>query len=166
MATISQRISPMLWFDSQAEEAAKLYTSIFRNSTIRGTTRYSKEAEAAAGRPAGSVMTVDFTLEGQHFTALNGGPHFKFSEAVSFVVSCRDQAEVDYYWDHLGAGGDPRAQQCGWLKDRFGVSWQVVPTIVPELLSDPDPEKGRRAMAAVLKMKKLDVAEIQRAATG
>jgi predicted 3-demethylubiquinone-9 3-methyltransferase (glyoxalase superfamily) len=164
MATISQRISPMLWFDSQAEEAAKLYTSTFKNSKILATTRYTKEAEAAAGRPEGSVMTVAFELEGQSFTALNGGPHFKFSEAISFVVNCRDQAEVDYYWERLGAGGDPRAQQCGWLKDKFGVSWQVVPEIVPQLLSDPDPEKGRRAMAAILKMKKLDVAEIQRAA--
>jgi predicted 3-demethylubiquinone-9 3-methyltransferase (glyoxalase superfamily) len=166
MATVSQRISPMLWFDDQAEEAARFYTSIFKNSKILSDTRYSKEAEQVAGRPAGSVMTVAFELDGQSFTALNGGPHFKFTEAISFVVTCKDQAEVDYYWDRLGAGGDPKAQQCGWLKDRFGVSWQVVPAIVAEVMSDPDADKGRRAMAAILKMKKLDVAEIQRAAKG
>ena len=166
MATIAQRISPMLWFDDQAEAAAKFYTSIFKNSRILSTTRYSKEGEQAAGRPAGTVMTVAFQLDGQNFTGLNGGPHFKFTEAISFVINCRDQEEVDYYWGKLTAGGDPKSQQCGWLKDKFGVSWQVVPTILPELLGDPDPEKGRRAMAAVLTMKKLDVAEIQRAAKG
>jgi predicted 3-demethylubiquinone-9 3-methyltransferase (glyoxalase superfamily) len=163
-ATPTQRITPMLWFDDdQAEEAAAFYTSIFKNSRILATTRYSKEAEQAAGRPAGSVMTVSFLLDGQEFTALNGGPHFKFNEAISLVVRCRDQEEVDYYWDRLSAGGDPRAQQCGWLKDRFGVSWQVVPELVPELLAGSDPEKARRAMAAVLQMKKLDVDEIRRA---
>ena len=163
--TIIQRISPMLWFDSQAEEAATFYTSIFKNSSILSTTRYSPEAEQAAGRPAGSVMTVVFVLDGQAFTALNGGPHFKFTEAISLVVRCRDQEEVDYYWDRLSAGGDPRSQQCGWLKDKFGVSWQVVPDIVTELFSGPDAEQARRAMAALLKMKKLDVAELRRAAS-
>jgi len=164
MATLSQRISPMFWFDTQAEEAAAFYTSIFPNSRILSTVRYSPEASQAAGRPEGSVMVVDFQLDGQSFSALNGGPVFRFTEAISLVVSCRDQAEVDHYWGKLSAGGDPGAQQCGWLKDRFGVSWQVVPTIVRELMADPG--KGRRAMAAVLKMKKLDVAEIQRAAQG
>jgi predicted 3-demethylubiquinone-9 3-methyltransferase (glyoxalase superfamily) len=162
--TPTQRISLMLWFDHQAEEAAAFYTSIFKNSKLLATTRYSKEAEQAAGRPAGSVMTVSFVLDGQEFTALNGGPHFKFNEAISLVVRCRDQEEVDYYWDRLTAGGDPGAQQCGWLKDQFGVSWQVVPDLVPELLTSSDPEQARKAMAAVLKMKKLDVAEIRRAA--
>jgi predicted 3-demethylubiquinone-9 3-methyltransferase (glyoxalase superfamily) len=159
----SQRITLMLWFDDQAEEAAAFYTSIFRNSRILATTRYTKDAEKAAGRPAGSVMTVSFVLDGQEFTALNGGPHFKFNEAISLVVRCRDQEEVDYYWDRLTAGGDPRAQQCGWLKDKFGVSWQVVPDLVTELLTSPEPEKAKKAMAAVLQMKKLDVGEIRRA---
>jgi len=136
--------------------AVAFYTSIFKNSRVLSATRY--------GRPAGSVMTVSFVLDGQELTALNGGPHFKFNEAISLVVRCRDQQEVDYYWDRLTEGGDPRAQQCGWLKDRFGVSWQVVPDVVPELLTSSDPEKARKAMAAVLKMKKLDVAEIRRAA--
>jgi predicted 3-demethylubiquinone-9 3-methyltransferase (glyoxalase superfamily) len=160
----AQRITTMLWFDDQAEEAVEFYMSIFKDSKVLATTRYSKEAEQAAGRPAGSVMTIDFVLDGREFTALNGGPHFKFTEAVSFVVRCRDQEEVDYYWDRLSAGGDHRAQQCGWLKDRFGVSWQVVPDLLTRLLADPDPERARKAMAALLKMKKLDVTEIQRAA--
>ena len=162
--TPTQRISPMLWFDDQAEQAAGFYTSIFKNAKILNTTRYSKEAEQAAGPPAGSVMTVEFVLDGQKFTALNGGPHFKFNEAISFVVRCSDQAEVDYYWDRLSAGGDPRAQQCGWLKDKFGVSWQVVPDQLVRLLTDKDPERARKAMAAMLKMKKIEVAELERAA--
>ena len=166
VAAIKQRISPMLWFDDQAEQAAAFYTSIFKNSKVVSTTRYTKEAEQAAGRPEGSVMTVVFQLDGQEFTALNGGPHFKFNEAISLVVSCKDQTEIDHYWNRLSEGGDPRAQQCGWLKDQFGVSWQVVPTILTELLTGSDPEKGRRAMAAVLKMKKIDVAEVERAAKG
>jgi predicted 3-demethylubiquinone-9 3-methyltransferase (glyoxalase superfamily) len=160
----TQRITPMLWFDDQAEEAVAFYTSIFKNSRISTSSKYTEEAEKAAGRPAGSVMTISFVLDGQEFTALNGGPHFKFNEAISLVVRCRNQEEVDYYWDRLSAGGDPRAQQCGWLKDKFGVSWQVVPDRAMELLSDADPEKGRRAMAAILKMKKIDLAEVQRAA--
>jgi predicted 3-demethylubiquinone-9 3-methyltransferase (glyoxalase superfamily) len=166
MPTSEQRISPMLWFDSQAEEAVAFYTSIFKNSKVLATTRSSKEGEQTVGRPAGSVMTVAFELDGQEFTALNGGPHFKFSEAISLVVRCRDQEEVDYYWDRLSAGADPRDQQCGWLKDRFGVSWQVVPDIVNEVLTSSDPEQGRKAMAAILQMKKLDVAQIRRAAGG
>ena len=140
-----QRITPFLWFDDQAEEAARLYTSVFPDSRIGATTRYSKESAAVSGQKEGAVMTVAFTLDGQDFTALNGGPHFRFSEALSLVVNCRSQAEVDHYWAHLAEGGDPAAQQCGWLKDRFGVSWQVVPVELPALLSDPDPKKARRA---------------------
>ena len=166
MAAISQRISPMLWFDDQAEAAAKLYVSIFPNSRILSTTRYSAEGAQASGRPAGTVMTVAFQLDGQNVTALNGGPMFTFTEAISLVITCKDQAEVDHYWGRLTAGGDPKSQMCGWLKDRFGVSWQVVPAIVGELMSDPDPDKGRRAMAAILTMKKIDVAALERAAKG
>ena len=164
MSAIAQRITPFLWFDDQAEEAAAFYTSIFKSSKVLNTTRYTKEAEQAAGRPAGSVMTVVFQLDGQEFTALNGGPHFKFNEALSLVVHCQSQEEVDYYWSRLTEGGDPRAQQCGWLKDRFGLSWQVVPDQLIELLSDTDPEKARRAMAEMLRMKKIDLAALQRAA--
>ncbi len=166
MAVTTQRITPFLWLDDQAEEAVGFYTSIFKNSKVLATARYTEEASQAAGRPAGSVMVVDFELEGQRFTALNGGPHFKFNEAVSLVVHCKSQEEVDYYWDRLSQGGDPKAQQCGWLKDRFGLSWQVVPDRVTELLIDADPKKGERAMAAVLKMKKIDIAEVERAAAG
>ena len=166
MPVTTQRITPFLWFDNQAEEAANFYTSIFKNSKVLATVRYTEEASQAAGRPAGSVMVVDFELEGQRFTALNGGPHFKFNEAISFVVHCQSQEEVDYYWDRLSQGGDAAAQQCGWLKDRFGLSWQVVPDRVTELLTDRDPERARRAMAAVLKMKKIDIAEVERAAAG
>jgi predicted 3-demethylubiquinone-9 3-methyltransferase (glyoxalase superfamily) len=166
MPVTTQRITPFLWFDNQVEEAVALYTSIFKNSRVLTIARYTEEASQAAGQPAGSVMVVDFELEGQRFTALNGGPHFKFNEAVSLVVHCQSQEEVDYYWDRLSQDGDPRAQQCGWLKDRFGLSWQVVPDRVTALLTDRDPEKGRRAMAAILTMKKIDVAEVERAAAG
>lgn len=164
MPSATQRITPFLWFDNQAEEAAKFYTSIFKNSKVLTTTRYTKEAEQASGRPAGSVMTVEFQLEGQPFTALNGGPIFKFNEALSLVVHCKNQEEVDYYWNKLTEGGDKQAQQCGWLKDRFGLSWQVIPDKLLKLLSDPDPEKGRRVMAAMLQMKKIDLPELERAA--
>lgn len=163
MSKTVQRITPMLWFDDQAEEAVALYTSVFKNSKILSTTRYTEEAAQAAGRPAGTVLTIAFELDGQEFTALNGGPIFKFTEAVSFVVRCRTQEEVDYYWSRLSEGGDPRAQQCGWLRDRFGLSWQVVPDRVIELLTGPDPDKGRRAMAAVLTMKKIDLGELEHA---
>jgi predicted 3-demethylubiquinone-9 3-methyltransferase (glyoxalase superfamily) len=159
-----QRITPFLWFDTQAEEAASLYTSIFPSSRIVSTTRYTKEMSRAAGRPEGSVMIVTFQLDGQDFTALNGGPHFKFNEAISLVVNCETQAEVDHYWSRLSEGGDEKAQQCGWLKDRFGVSWQVVPRLAIQLMSDPDPEKARRATEAMLKMKKIDLEALQRAA--
>jgi predicted 3-demethylubiquinone-9 3-methyltransferase (glyoxalase superfamily) len=160
-----QRITPFLWFDDQAEEAARLYTSVFPDSSLGAITRYSKESAAVSGRKEGSAMTVAFTLDGQELTALNGGPHFRFSEALSLVVNCRTQAEVDHYWSRLSEGGDPAAQQCGWLKDRFGVSWQVVPVELPALLSHPDPEKARRAAAAMMQMKKLDVNELRRAAS-
>ena len=166
MPAIAQRITPFLWFENQAEEAAAFYTSIFKNSKVLATTRYTKEAEQAAHRPAGSVMTVAFQLEGQDFTALNGGPVFKFNEAISLVVHCQSQEEVDYYWNRLAEGGDPRAQQCGWLKDRFGLSWQVVPDQLPALLTGPDPEKARRVMAAMLQMKKIDLPALERAAAG
>ena len=161
-----KKIAPCLWFDSQAEEAAQFYTSVFRNSRIVSITRYGKAGYEVHKRPEGSVMTVAFELEGQPFTALNGGPMFKFNEAVSFEVLCRTQADIDYYWDKLSVGGDPRAQQCGWLKDKYGLSWQVVPAVLPELLSDPDPGKSGRVMEALLTMKKLDIAALERAAEG
>ena len=163
MADTFQRITPFLWFESQAEEAVRLYTSIFPNSKIGTTLRYTKDVAAQAGRPEGSVMTIDFELDGVQLSAINGGPHFKFNEAVSLVVNCRDQAEVDHYWSRLGEGGDPSAQQCGWLKDRFGVSWQVVPVDIGTYLSHPDPEKAGRATQAMLQMKKLDLEALKRA---
>ena len=153
-----QRITPFLWFDTQAEEAAKFYTSIFANSQIRAVHRYDKAAANASGRAEGSVMTVAFTLDGQKFTALNGGPLFQFSLATSFVVNCHDQAEIDHYWSRLTEGGDPQAQQCGWLKDKFGVSWQVVPIELPQLISSP------KGMQAMLQMKKFDIAALRNAA--
>ena len=159
MAGAKQTITPFLWFDHRAEEAAAFYVSIFKNSRIQSVTRYSDEAAAASGRPRGSVMTVAFELDGQEFTALNGGPMFKFSEALSLVVNCQTQAEIDDYWAKLSAGG--QEVQCGWLKDRFGVTWQVVPTVLSELLQDE--EKARRVMAAIMTMKKLDVETLRRA---
>ena len=161
---ITQRIAPCLWFDNEGEEAARFYTSIFKNSRIVTTTRYGKAGFETHHRPEGSVMTVEFELDGQRFTALNGGPEFKFNEAISFQVHCDTQQDVDYYWEKLSAGGDPSAQQCGWLKDRFGVSWQIVPTVLPELLSNPDPKKSQAATNAMLKMKKLDIDALKRAA--
>jgi predicted 3-demethylubiquinone-9 3-methyltransferase (glyoxalase superfamily) len=161
-----EKITPFLWFDSQAEEAAKFYTSVFKNSKIAAITRYDDTSSQAAGRPSGSVMTVAFELEGQSFTALNGGPVFKFTEAISFVVSCKTQAEIDELWKRLSEGG---AQgQCGWLKDRYGVSWQIVPANLGELLSGsgPDAQRSQRVMQALLKMTKLDLAALQRAYEG
>ncbi len=158
-----QRISPCLWFDDQAEEAANFYVGIFKNSRIVKISRYGEAGREIHGRPAGSVMTADFELDGLPFTALNGGPLFKFNEAISFQVMCETQEEVDYYWEKLSEGGDEKAQQCGWLKDKFGASWQVVPTILNELVEDPDSEGGQRAFAAMLRMKKLDIAELKRA---
>ena len=162
----TQRISPCLWFDSEAEDAAKYYTSIFKNSKILKTTTYGEEGKEIHGKPAGSVLTVEFELDGQTFTALNGGPVFKFNEAISLVINCETQQEVDYYWDKLTAGGDPKAQQCGWLKDKYGVSWQVVPRALVELLSDKDRAKSERTMKAMLQMKKIDIAELKRAHAG
>jgi predicted 3-demethylubiquinone-9 3-methyltransferase (glyoxalase superfamily) len=159
-----QKFTTCLWFDDQAEEAARYYTGIFKNSKLGRISRYGKEGHEVHHRPAGSVMVVQFELEGQSFMGLNGGPHFKFTEAVSFVINCDTQEEVDHYWEKLTAGGDPNAQQCGWLKDKFGLSWQVVPTMLEELMSNPDPAKAGRAMNAMLKMKKLDIAELKRAA--
>ena len=161
-----QQLTPCLWFDDQAEAAARFYTGIFRNSKLGRISRYGEAGYEVHRRPAGSVMVVEFELEGQTFTALNGGPLFKFSEAISFEINCETQEEVDYYWDKLTAGGDPKAQQCGWLKDKFGLSWQVVPRALAEIMTDPDPARAGRAMQAMLRMKKLDIAELQRAAAG
>ncbi len=161
-----QRITPCLWFDDQAEEAAKFYTSIFKNSKIVHVSRYGEAGKEVHGRPAGSVMVAAFELDGQACTALNGGPVFKYNEAVSFQVDCETQEEVDYYWEKLSADGDEKAQQCGWLKDKYGVSWQVVPRVLIELLSDPDYEKSQKAMKAMLQMKKIDIAGLRRAAAG
>ena len=161
-----QRIAPCLWFDDQAEEAARFYTSVFTNSRIVSISRYGEAGQEIHGRPPGSVMTAEFELDGQSFTALNGGPIFKFNEAVSFQVNCETQEEIDDYWEKLSEGGDPKAQQCGWLKDKYGLSWQVVPTILAELVKDPNSEKGQRAFQAMLGMKKLDIAELKRAYDG
>jgi predicted 3-demethylubiquinone-9 3-methyltransferase (glyoxalase superfamily) len=158
-----QKITPFLWFDDRAEEAVKFYTAIFKNAKIGSVTRYGAEAAQASGRPEGTVMTVAFQLEDQEFVALNGGPHFLFTPAISFVVNCGSQDEVDYYWEKLSAGGDETAQQCGWLKDKYGVSWQIVPTVLVELLSGPYPEKSRKVMQAILGMKKIDIESLKRA---
>jgi predicted 3-demethylubiquinone-9 3-methyltransferase (glyoxalase superfamily) len=155
-----QKITPFLWFDTQAEETVKHYISVFKDGKILNLVRYG---DAGPG-PKDSVMVVDFEIQGQNFTALNGGPHFKFDEAVSFVVDCKDQAEVDYYWDRLAEGG--KHSMCGWLKDKFGLSWQIVPRRLTELMTDPDPETARRATEAMLKMTKIDIAEVERAARG
>jgi predicted 3-demethylubiquinone-9 3-methyltransferase (glyoxalase superfamily) len=161
-----QKITPCLWFDDNAEEAVEFYTAIFRNSKIINVSRYGEAGYEVHGKRAGTVMVVAFELDNQAFTALNGGPMFKFNEAISFQVNCETQEEVDYYWEKLSAGGDEKAQQCGWLKDKYGVSWQVVPTILPELISNPDSEKSQRAMEAMLQMKKLDINELKRAYAG
>ncbi len=157
---MEQKIIPNLWFDTEAEEAAEFYISVFKQSRLLGKTHYPENAP----REAGMVMTVEFELNGQRFTGINGGPDFKFDEAVSFLVSCEDQAEVDYYWEKLSEGGSEGP--CGWLKDRYGLSWQVVPAGMDELFADPDPERAQRAMQAMLGMSKLDVAELRRAADG
>jgi predicted 3-demethylubiquinone-9 3-methyltransferase (glyoxalase superfamily) len=163
---VVQKITPCLWFDDQAEEAVGFYTSIFKNSKVVAVSRYGEAGKEIHGRPAGSVMTVAFELEGQAFTALNGGPVFKFNEAVSFQVDCQTQAEVDHYWKKLSEGGDPSAQQCGWLKDRYGLSWQIVPRVLIEMLMDPDAGKSQRVMTAMLRMKKIDIEELRRAFAG
>ncbi len=165
MANI-QRIAPCLWFDDQAEDAAEYYVSIFKNARIVNVSRYGEAGQEIHGRPAGSVMTVDFELDGQSFTALNGGPLFKFNEAISFQINCETQEEIDDYWEKLTQGGDEKAQQCGWLKDKFGVSWQVIPSGINEIFADHKSAGFQRAMNAMLQMKKLDIAEMKRAYAG
>jgi predicted 3-demethylubiquinone-9 3-methyltransferase (glyoxalase superfamily) len=165
MPTI-RRIIPCLWFDSQAEEAAKFYVSIFERSRITGLTRYGTEGQEVHGGKPGSVLTVAFELDGEPFTALNGGPLFRFTEAISFQVMCETQDEIDRYWSKLSAGGDAKAQQCGWLKDKYGLSWQVVPAVLPALIGDPDPAKAGRVMKALLPMKKLDIQALKQAHAG
>lgn len=158
------RITPFLWFDHQAEEAANFYVSVFPNSAIQRVTRYSEESAEISGQPRGSVMTVEFTVNGHPFTALNGGPIFQFTEAISFVVNCDTQKEIDDCWNKLTTGGTP--SQCGWLKDKYGVSWQIVPSALGELIGGTDPEKSRRVMRALLQMTKLDIAALQHAYAG
>lgn len=160
-----QKIMSCLWFDNQAEEAVNLYISLFKNSKILNSARYDEAGAKASGRPVGSVMTVTFTLDGQEFMALNGGPIFKFTEAVSFVVNCESAEEVDRFWNTLTADGGEEGQ-CGWLKDKFGLSWQIVPTALGEMMSDKDPAKAQRVMQAMLQMKKIDVAGLRRAYDG
>ncbi len=155
-----------MWFDSRAEDAARFYTSVFPNSRITGKSLYGEAGKEFHGKPPGSVLMVEFELNGQPFTALNGGPNFKFNEAVSFQIYCETQDEVDNYWEKLTAGGDPNAQQCGWLKDKYGLSWQVVPTVLIEMIKDPDTVKSGRAMEAMMGMKKIDIAALQRAYRG
>lgn len=158
----TMNIVPCLWFDTEAEEAARYYTSIIRNSKITDISHYSDAGTDVHGKKAGSVLMVCFELDGRPFTALNGGPDFKFTEAVSFQIMCDTQEELDEYWDKLGRGGDPECQVCGWLKDKYGLSWQLVPSIVPELLRDPVTEKTGRVMAAIMGMKKIDIATLLR----
>ncbi len=152
-----QKITPCLWFDDKAEEAAKFYASIFKNSKIGDIIHYGKDGYEIHGREEGSVLTVDFEIEGQKFVALNGGPIFKFNEAISFQVHCETQEEVDYYWEKLSEGGDEKAQQCGWLKDKYGVSWQIVPIVLIKMLKDKDTKKSERVMKVMLQMHKLDI---------
>jgi predicted 3-demethylubiquinone-9 3-methyltransferase (glyoxalase superfamily) len=157
-----QKITPFLWFDNQAEEAVNFYISIFRNSKVVNVARYGEDSAKVSGRSQGSVMTVAFELDGQPFVALNGGPVFTFSPAISFIVDCQTQQEVDHLWEKLSAGGEQ--QQCGWLRDKYGVTWQIVPSVLGELMSDPDPAKAQRVMQAMLQMHKLDIAALQQAA--
>ena len=157
-----QKITPFLWFDNQAEEAARFYTSIFKNSKIGRTLRYGGEAAKASGRPVGSVLTIEFELEGQKFTALNGGPQFEFNESVSFVVYCETQKEVDYFSEKLTANGGQKSE-CGWLRDKFGLSWQVTPTVLIEMLHDKDPKKSERVMNAMMQMQKIDISKLKAA---
>jgi predicted 3-demethylubiquinone-9 3-methyltransferase (glyoxalase superfamily) len=160
----TQRITSNLWFDKQAEEAVQFYTSVFKNSRIGRVSRYGKEGFEVHQMPEGTVMTIEFWLDGQEFTALNGGPHFTFSEAISFIVNCETQEEVDHYWNSLSQGGDAKAQMCGWLKDKYGLSWQIIPGILPQLMADPDKGRASRAMHAMLKMKKIDIEALKKAA--
>lgn len=160
-----QRITPFLWFDDQAEEAVKFYTSIFKNSKVGRVLRYDENAAKAAGRPLGSVLTIEFEIAGHKFTALNGGPEFKFDESISFVVHCDTQNEVDYFWDKLTADGG-RESACGWLRDKFGVSWQVTPTVLIDMLHDKNSEKAGRVMKAMLQMQKIDIGKLKDAYAG
>jgi len=160
-----QKITPFLWFDDKAEEAAKFYVSLFKNSKIGDIARYDEAGAKASGRPNGSVMVIEFQLNGQNFVGLNGGPHFKFTEAVSFVVNCETQEEVDYFWEKLSEGGGEKVQ-CGWLKDKYGVSWQIVPSILAELMADKDVAKTQRVMQALLQMTKLDIQKLKQVYDG
>jgi predicted 3-demethylubiquinone-9 3-methyltransferase (glyoxalase superfamily) len=163
---MTTKIAPCLWFDTEAEAAARYYIGIFKNSKITAISHYPETGQEIHGKPAGSVLLVAFELNGQSFTALNGGPQFKFSEAISLQVECEDQAEVDYYWEKLSAGGDPSAQQCGWVQDKYGLSWQVVPKVISTMLCDPDAAKAARVFQAIMPMKKIDIAALQRAYEG
>jgi predicted 3-demethylubiquinone-9 3-methyltransferase (glyoxalase superfamily) len=165
MQISGQKITPFLWFDSQAEEAAKFYVSVFKNSKLGKISHYGKSGQDVHHRPPGSVMVAEFEIEGQKFRALNGGPNFKFTEAVSFMINCETQAEVDYYWSKLSAEGGEEGP-CGWLKDKYGLSWQVVPSVIPKMLSDADDTKSDRVLSAVMTMKKLDVVALERAYEG
>ncbi|AOH54963.1 hypothetical protein ABE28_011430 [Peribacillus muralis] len=151
------KITTNLWFDTQAEEAARFYTSIFENSKIGRTTYYGKAGREIHGMSEETVMTIEFELEGQTFVALNGGPHFKFTEAISFIIHCESQEDVDYYWEKLSQGGDEKAQACGWLKDQFGVSWQIIPENITDMINDTDPDRSARVMTALYQMKKIDI---------
>jgi predicted 3-demethylubiquinone-9 3-methyltransferase (glyoxalase superfamily) len=164
MPTLRQKITPCLWFDTEAEDAAKLYTATFPNSRIKQISRYTEAGREIHGKAPGSVMVVEFELEGQTFTALNGGPQFKFDEAVSFQVMCETQSEIDHFWSRLSEGG--RESQCGWLKDRFGLSWQVVPSVLPQMMKDADGARSGRIMNAIMTMKKFDLEILQRAYSG
>ena len=161
MQVTTQKIMPCLWFDTQAEEAAKYYVSVFKNSKIGKISRYGKEGFEVHGRKEGTVMTVEFEIEGQKFVALNGGPHFKFNEAVSFQIHCETQQEIDFFWSKLSEGG--REQPCGWLKDKFGLSWQVIPDALPRMLMDENSEKSQRVMKSMLQMRKIDLAALKQA---
>ena len=163
---MTPKITPCLWFDSQAEEAAEFYTAIFKDSRITSITRYGEAGREQHGRPPGSVMVAAFELGGQPFVALNGGPHFKFTPAISLQVDCETQEEVDYYWEKLSEGGDPEARQCGWLADKFGLSWQIVPVVLKEMVSDPDDPRSQRAFAAMVGMQDLDIAALKKAYEG
>ncbi len=160
-----QKITPFLWFDNQAEEAAMFYTSVFKNSKIGRILRYDEASAKAARRPAGSVLTVELEIEGQKFTALNGGPQFKFNESVSFVVNCKTQEEVDYFWEKLTSDGGQESE-CGWLKDKFGLSWQVTPTVLIDMLNDKDPKKAGRVMKAMMQMQKIEINKLKAAYAG
>ena len=160
-----QKITPFLWFDNQAEEAAKFYTSVFKNSKVGRILRYDEASAKGAGRPVGSVLTIEFEIEGQRFTALNGGPEFKFNESISFVVNCDTQKEVDYFWEKLMADGGQESQ-CGWLKDKFGVSWQITPAVLIDMLNDKDAKKAERVMKAMMQMQKIDIKTLKEAHAG